>query len=340
MGPVREKAPGERQGDKYEEVRHYATLVFDTSVQTAAAAQRPGAVAARVATLPEPASSFGAVASDGWLYVYGGHVARTHNYSTEAVSGRFSRLNLANLTWERLPDGPRLQGMNLAVHAGAIYRVGGMQPQNKPGEMQDTQSIADVARFSPGAHEWTALPPLPAPRSSHDVVVVGDTLIVVGGWALKGRDKTEWPTTMELLDLSAAQPAWRSVPQPFKRRALVAAALDNKVYVIGGFDERSQVVRGVSVYDVASGTWSSGPDLPGGSMNGFGPAACVLGRDLYVSIDDGGLYRLAGTAWTPVGRTTPRIVHRCVPSGEQILVIGGANKGNNSDLIEGVTIAR
>ena len=33
--------------------------------------------------------------------------------------------------------------------------------------------------------------PLPAPRSSHDVVVVDDTLVVVGGWALGGKDATQ-----------------------------------------------------------------------------------------------------------------------------------------------------
>ena len=103
-------------------------------------------------------SSFGAAASDGWLYVYGGHVVPTHSYSTEAVSGKFNRLRLADgKTWERLPDGPPLQGLNLAAHGGKIYRVGGMQPLNKPGEPQDIRSVADVARFDPATGKWEAL---------------------------------------------------------------------------------------------------------------------------------------------------------------------------------------
>jgi hypothetical protein len=72
-----ESAKGQRDGTPYDEVRHYATLVFDSAATSAAR---------RVATLPEPTSSFGAVASNGWLYVYGGHVARTHTYATTAVS--------------------------------------------------------------------------------------------------------------------------------------------------------------------------------------------------------------------------------------------------------------
>lgn len=336
-----ETTAGERAGESYAEVRHYATLVFDAGAGISSSQTATERTAARVATLPEATSSFGAAASDGWLYVYGGHVVPTHSYSTEAVSGRFNRLRLADgKSWERLPDGPPLQGMNLAAHGGKIYRVGGMQPQNKPGEPQDIRSVDDVARFDPATGKWEALPPLPVPRSSHDVVVVGNTLVVVGGWTLKGKEKTEWPDSMELLDLSARTLAWTRVPQPFKRRALIAAAVGGKVHAIGGFDEKSQVVRGSMVYDVASRTWASGPDLPGGAMNGFGPAATVINGSLFVSVDDGGLYRLTTPAqtWTKVGQATPRIVHRLVADGSRVLILGGARSGKNSDLVEAIDV--
>ncbi len=334
---------GQRQGSAYQQTRRYATLVFDTAGAAPAArgAGQPGERAAvRAATLPEATSSFGAAVSNGWLYVYGGHVVPTHAYSTEAVSGRFSRLRLADgTTWERLPDGPPLQGMNLAAHAGKLYRVGGMQPRNKPGEKQDIRSVADVARFDPASGAWESLPPLPVPRSSHDVVVVGDSLIVLGGWTLRGAEATQWPESMEVMDLAAPTLAWKRVPQPFKRRALVAAAHEGRIYALGGFDEKSQVVHGTTVYDVAQGTWSSGPALPGGAMNGFGPAATVLDGALYVSVNDGGLFRLAaGDQWVRVARATPRIVHRLVPDGRRVLILGGAAGGRNSDLIEAVAI--
>ena len=336
-----ESTPGERDGQSCAEVRHYATLVFDAGVAIQSTQSATERVATRVATLPEATSSFGAAATDGWLYVYGGHVVPTHSYSTEAVSGKFHRLRLADgKTWERLPDGPPLQGMNLVAHGGKIYRVGGMQPQNKPGEPQDIRSVADVARFDPATGKWEALPPLPVARSSHDVVVVGNTLVVVGGWTLKGKEKTEWPDSIELLDLAAPSLTWTQVPQPFKRRALIAAAVDGKVYAIGGFDEKSQVVHSIAVYDVARRTWSNGPDLPGGAMNGFGPAAVVVNGSLFVSVDDGGLYRMNAStpAWTKVGRATPRIVHRLVADGRRVLVLGGALSGKNSDLVEAIDV--
>ena len=58
----------------------YATLVFTANGASAAVSPPPAAVAGEFAALPEPTSSFGAAVSDGWLYVYGGHVVRTHVY--------------------------------------------------------------------------------------------------------------------------------------------------------------------------------------------------------------------------------------------------------------------
>ena len=329
-------APGERDGKKYEEVRNYATLVFDAGGSTNAAP--------RYSTLPQAASSFGAVASDGWLYVYGGHVAKTHNYSTESVSGRFDRLKLTDepvdaAPWETLPGGPGLQGMNLAAYNHKIYRVGGMTPRNKPGEPSATFSTADCARFDPATKEWEALPPLPEPRSSHDVVVIGGKLIVVGGWTLNGTGQT-WLHSMEVLDLEANKPEWKSVAQPFQRRALIATAYEGKMYVLGGMDEKGNVVYEPSIYDPKTDTWTKGPKLPGGENNAFAPAACTHAGGLYVSVADGKLYRLSrnGDKWDEAGQASPRIAHRIASDGKQILVFGGAGKGGNLDSVEAVKV--
>jgi hypothetical protein len=342
-----EPVGGERDGKRFEETRHYATLVFDAfsaTTATAAAAegrQPVGITATRFGTLPEATSSFGGVVSDGWLYVYGGHIAHTHSYSTDAVSGRFRRLKLADgKTWEELPGGPGLQGMNLATYQGKIYRIGGMEPRNKPGEKQAIFSVADCARFDPETKRWEALPPLPEPRSSHDVVVIGDKLIVVGGWNLKGPAGEKWAETLEILDLSAKALEWKSARQPFQRRALMAAADSDRMYVVGGFDDRGRIVREVAIYDPKVDHWTKGPALPGGEINGFAPAACVHDGVLYVSVADGSLYRLdaAGPRWEKLGASTPRLAHRIGFWGQSILISGGAAKGNNLDLIEAIVV--
>ncbi len=327
---------GERDGKSYAETRNYATLVFDVPPAGT------GASAERFSTLPQATSSFGAVVSDGWLYVYGGHIAPTHSYSTESVSGQFARLKLSDIggKWEQLPGGPGLQGMNLVAYKGMIYRVGGMSPRNKPSEAAATYSVAECARFHTDTLRWEPLPPLPEARSSHDVVVIGGKLIVVGGWTLNGPLRTAWLDTMEVLNLDAAKLEWKPEPQPFHRRALIASAYGGKMYVLGGFDDLSKVSREVSIYDPGTHTWSTGPGLPGTDIDSFAPAACTHGDSLYVSIADGSLYRLDETrqVWERAGNTTPRVAHRMASNGNTILVMGGAAKGRNSDLVEAVAV--
>ena len=335
-----ETVGGEREGKAYAETHNYATLVFD--VPAGSTARAASATVTPFATLPEKTSSFGAVVSDGWLYVYGGHIAPTHSYSTAAVSGRFARLKLsAPATWEELPGGPGLQGMNLVAYKGKIYRIGGMAPRNKPGDPSVTYSVSDCARFDPATMKWETLPALPEPRSSHDVVVISDKLIVVGGWALKGPATTKWLDTLEVLDLSADRLQWKSVQQPFQRRAIIAAAYSGNMYVLGGFDEQGKITKEVSIYDPRTSIWTKGPSLPGDERDGFSPAACAHDGTLYVSVADGGIYRLdeSGQQWEKTGSATPRVAHRIVSDGSSILVIGGADKGRNFDLIEMVPVA-
>ena len=180
-----EDAGGELDGKSYEQTRHYATLVFHVDAAGALPSEALQSVEP-FASLPEATSSFGSTVSDGWLHVYGGHIAPTHVYSTEAVSGQFHRLRLDGPhVWEKLPGGPGLQGMNLAAHGGMIYRIGGMAPQNAPDDPVQHRSVAENARFNPASGKWQELPALPEPRSSHDVAVIGDRVLVVGGWDMK-----------------------------------------------------------------------------------------------------------------------------------------------------------
>jgi N-acetylneuraminic acid mutarotase len=296
--------------------------------------------------LPHAVSSLGAIVSDGYLYVYGGHVGKTHTYSTKDVLGTFHRLKLDGGTqWEELPGGPILQGMNLAAHRGKIYRVGGMRPRNEPGQPSDNVSVVDAARYDPKAGQWEPLPPLPAGRSSHDVVVVGDQLVVVGGWQSRGRGvPPRWHDTAVVLDLSAKQLEWREIPQPFQRRALTAAVVGEKVYVLCGLDAKGDLNNRVDVLDVPTGKWSQGPDVPGERV-GFSPAATTVDNSLVISTSDGKVYRLSqdGQAWELLAEgTSKRIVHRLVPYRGDVLLVGGAipGGGGNVTALERVALPR
>lgn len=324
---VVEESAGEYQGQKFAQVRHYPTIVMTYSP---------------FPPLPEAVSSFGAAVSGSHVYVFGGHRAKVHAYDTQAVTGGFRRLALDGKSpWEELAPGMPLQGLALVSHDGKLYRLGGMAPRNPPGEPVDNRSTASCAIFDPGAKSWTEFAPFPHPRSSHDAAVVGKSIIVIGGWNMRGPDGNDWCNEALVLDLAAAKPAWQSVPQPFRRRALQTAAYRGKVYAVGGLTEDGTVSNNVAVFEPAARSWADGPDLPGDGPAGFNPAICVMDDRLFVSLGDGAVVRLSpdGREWETVGRVAPRIVHRMVPAGPgRLLLLGGAARGENLDWAEVVVI--
>lgn len=324
-----ENVAGEHEGKAYEQVRHYGMLVVDSYAKPAEPTR-----------LPEATSSFGAALEGGKIYVYGGHIARTHRYDRNSVSGAFHRYDVARGDWEKLPGREGLQGMNLVAHEGRIYRVGGMKPVNEPEAKQEIRSVATGEWFDPKQREWHGLPALPAPRSSHDLAVVGEKLYVLGGWNLKGPEPTEWAKTMYVLDLMEPGKGWREEKQGFERRALMAAVHGGKIYVVGGITPGGAVSRDVDIYDPVSGEWKKGPALPGPEILSFAPAVLSHGETLLVSLGDGTLVKLDEKEgrWVETGKTKPRLAHRMVGVDRKVFVLGGAVKGNNLDTVEVVEL--
>lgn len=297
-------------------------------------------VPAELPPLPVGVSSLGAAVADNTLFVYGGHCGKTHTYDTSSVLDSFHRLKLDGKSgWEPLPGGPKLQGVTLTAHRGKVIRVGGMTPFNAPGQPTDIRSTAECAVFDPVVGSWSKLPPLPSPRSSHDAVLIGDTLLVVGGWSSRGSSGHDWHDTVVSLDLSATTLEWKSARQPFKRRALTAAAIGGKVYVIGGLTADGGAVRSVDVYDPAAGTWTAGPEFPGSDRVGFSPAAATVNGRLLLNTSAGPVFRLSdnGASWESVGNAArKRMVARMLPVGDRAILVGGAGGGENLRQLEWV----
>ncbi len=176
--------------------------------------------------LPEPIASFGAAVADGWLYVYSGHTGAEHEHSRDNLSGHFCRLNLnGGEQWEELPMQTPLQGLPLVTHDGKLYRVGGVNSLNAADEAEDMHSTDEFACFDPASGVWTKLPSLPEPRSSHDAVVIGDKLYVVGGWQLSGASPGVWRDTAWSFDLANPNQEWEAIdttPLPPPRTGVVA----------------------------------------------------------------------------------------------------------------------
>src|ERR1700754_5118982 len=91
------------------------TLLGAATVLTGCVSQKP--VSVSLAALPEPVTSFGAVTTGDYLYVFGGHKGERHDYNAEMVSGSFHRLKLtAGASWEKLPAAQPSQGLPLVAY--------------------------------------------------------------------------------------------------------------------------------------------------------------------------------------------------------------------------------
>jgi N-acetylneuraminic acid mutarotase len=358
-----EPRAGERDGKKYATVRHYSTLVVTIAGEAAKAAARTekrpmrrvtmtkmmnrgmrvakkakrSAVASGLPDLPFGITSFGAALLGDNIYVCEGQLGPAHEYSVEGQSDKLLRLDLAApRKWDVVGKVPHRSGLAMVSYGGKAYRVGGFEARNKKGEPADIHSTREFSRFDPATGQWEELAPLPQPRSSHDAVMVGSRLIVVGGWELRGKEPSIWHDSALEIDLSAAHPEWKELPRPpFHRRALAVGESHGKVYVIGGMDEKGESSTTTYVLDLASGKWSPGPKLPGEGLEGFGGAAVTCAGRLYTTTYSGKLSVLSedGREWQSAGQLAgPRFFHRMLNrSDASLIVIGGGNMESGKD---------
>ena len=324
-----ETVAGKYDDKDYKSVRHYSTLTLPyIPVQMTP-------IAHQLPALPKGTTSFGGAIAGDMLYVYGGNYGSAHEYANEDQSGDLWKLDLQKPgSWEKVSSSRKLQGLAMVEHRGQLIRVGGFTASNKTGEKEDLRSQAEVARFKADG-SWEPLPSLPAPRSSHDAAVVGDTIYVVGGWNMQGGGKNAtWHETTLALRLTDEKPSWKEVAvAPFKRRALALAAWQGKLYCVGGMQENGGPTTAVAIFDPATDKWSEGVSLHGGVMEGFGASAFACQDALYVTTISGSIQRLSSRSegWEYVGQLThARFFHRLLPwRNEKLVIVGG------SDMVSG-----
>lgn len=338
---------GSYKGQDYSEKRTYCTLVLEfqshstLTTNEASAKATSKAVAAeprnvdepdKLADLPEGLTSFGGAIANGRLYVYGGHTGKAHQYYQSGQNKTLYELDLNKPgNWNRVAQGLGLQGLAMVAHNGKIYRLGGFHAHNKEGEKHDLRSVNEFAVFDFDHKKWKLLEPLPEGRSSFDAVVVKDTLYVVGGWQMKGKEGTTWAKTALKFDLGKKNAQWEKLPNPpFQRRALSVGYQGDKLVVVGGMQQKGGPTKKVALFDLTAGQWADGPELPGeGRMEGFGSACFNVGGQLIASTYGGNVYRLADdfSKWEVIGELDEgRFFHRLLPMNDkQFVLVGGAS---------------
>ena len=293
--------------------------------------------------LPVGVASFGAATLGDHIYVYSGHTGKTHSYSKNNMLMGFFRASLhGDGKWESLALPTPAQGVALVASKDRIYRIGGMQARNEPGESHDLYSIKEVAAYNPASNQWVSLPDLPEPRSSHRAAIIDDKLFVFGGWSIQGGEDGDWLESGCVLDLNAENKGWEKVDQPQPLRALEVIGFKGKIVLIGGLTPDDDISDKVHFFDPGTAKWSDGPAIPGMPANGNGIAACVLDDQLYIAGMDGKVNRLNSeqNGWQACAALpSPRIHHRLVSGVKsQMIVIGGASRTGHIASVDPISV--
>lgn len=276
-----------------------------------------------VVPLPAAQQECGVVALDELVYVVGGFttgpqaIPLVHRYDTRRRS------------WSSVAPLPlSFHHPNVAAVRGKLYLVGALLGGG-------FNARADVLEFDPLTNEWTRKTSLPSAfaRGASAVGVIGEKIYVAGGYR-GGGAVTDFSVYDPATDTHQSLP-----PLPVATEHVVGGAVNGRLYVIGGRDgDIASITARVDVYDVASGQWARGPDLP--TARG-GHAAAVVGTVIIVIGGEGnsrvpsgvfGETELLDTTtmqWTRGPRMlTPRHGTGAASVGPLVLVPGGAaNEG-------------
>jgi N-acetylneuraminic acid mutarotase len=289
--------------------------------------------------MPIGLTTIGATRLGNHVYVLGGYAGTPHAYSQRDQSREFYRLDTQTHRWDKLPGVGPIQSAILVNDGRYVYRVGGMIAKNDAGQPEDMHSLPDVGRFDPETNSWQALENLPEPRSSHQAVLLGHTLYVIGGWKLNGGTyDSEWHKTLASCDLSQPKCTWKVEPMPFATRAFGATVYKDKIYVVGGLTPESST-DDLQIYDPAAGTWTKGPSLPKDNTT---IVAAVYQGQLFANGADGKLYRLSadGSAWDVAGELAfPRMFHQLVDAPDGVMVVGGIPSASRGARIRHIELA-
>jgi N-acetylneuraminic acid mutarotase len=151
---------------------------------------------------------------------------------------------------------------------GKMYVFGGLGAAWSPMGM--------VYEYDPAANRWTKKKPMPLLSHHTALTEANGKIYVMGGFVLPQGGTPAWQPIDNAWEYDPASDTWKALPaMPTKRGAAVAAAVEGKIYVIGGAGthpgSRETAVhparphRSMSaneVYDPATNSWTVRSGLP------------------------------------------------------------------------------
>ena len=262
---------------------------------------------------------------NGKLYVMAGFMAGLK------ITGATEIYDPATDSWSvGAPMPTPVTHMGAATVGNEVWIVAGFVG-NHPGAATDQVQVYNTVTDT-----WRAGPALPNPRGSGAAAYVNGKLHFFGGLL---PDRRTDVGEHYILDINNQAAGWQAAaPMPNPRNHLSAAAVDGKVYAIGGqygHDNGVQDQSFLHEYDPATDTWTRKADLPSARSH-FEPGTMVHnGKIIIVGGRRGGFFFNDVTEYDP---TTDTWTERCelpenllAPAakvfGDQLIVANGGING-------------
>jgi len=229
---------------------------------------------------------------NGKIYAIGGGVGSSSSYSSVETFSTVEEYDPATDTWATKSEMPTSRGFHSAnMVDGRIYIIGGSH-ESAP----NRNHVLTVEVYDPATDAWTQKGDMPRGIGAGFSSVVEGKIYVFGGYGGPRRRVDEY---------DPATDTWATKSEmPTARHALSTSALDGKIYAIGGYVPGVPGYPGVAtveVYDPATDTWTTAPDMPTGR---FGPRTSVVDGKIYVI---GGMARWITTAYRTVEEYDPSL---------------------------------
>jgi N-acetylneuraminic acid mutarotase len=281
----------------------FASVVRNATLsafELVAATTTPGATGAWGQASPAPLAVYESQGSavGGRMLLFGGF----HNKPIQTTRASYAYDAAAN-RWSRIADLPT----NL-THAGVVadgnraWIVGGLV-----GEYPNNPPTRDVWIYNATTNSYSRGPSLPTARGAGALVKLGRTLHYFGGYKPGFTDSSDH----YVLNLDGGT-AWRTAaPLPNARNHLGGAALNGKVYAIGGQHGRNEDTgnqASVHVYDPATNAWKAVKSLPTARSH-LGSSTVVVNGSIWVisgitqgrqTLRDVTRYDPGSNAWTQI----------------------------------------
>ena len=172
----------------------------------------------------------------------------------------------------------------VGVVDGKIYVIGGYL------EDPTLRVLNTVEEYDPVLKKWTVKSPMPTARGEIAAAVVGGKIYVMGGTSQNTAGILVPLDTVEEYDPAAdtgpGSTGWRTVAaMPTARFALAAAAVNGKIYALGGKPSETTITDRLEEYDPATNTWTVKAPVP------------TARYDLSAEMVNGKIYTIGG--WSP-----------------------------------------